>query len=178
MRKIVYAMGVWMLGAKLMNADAAGAQAEPAAPVTIVQHIGFNCRDLKKSEAFYTRHFGFKRARVFNRGRKDEFIMLRLGSTCLELFPMVTPNPEAKGQEQRPGFKHLAFLVPDIKQAVDRLHADGFKTGDVIDCSGIVPGMKVCFFGDPDGNTLELMQGYQDEEAVAATTTVSTPDKP
>jgi hypothetical protein len=27
----------------------------------------------------------------------------------------------------------------------------------------VVKGMKVCFFNDPEGNRLELMEGYQDQ---------------
>ena len=30
-------------------------------------------------------------------------------------------------------------------------------------CRLVVPGLSVCFFDDPDGNPLELMQGYQDQ---------------
>jgi glyoxylase I family protein len=128
-----------------------------------VQHIAFNCRDLKRAEAFYTKHFGFRRARVFNRGRPDEFIMLRLGSVCLELFGAPKAAPAAAGGEQPIGFKHLAFEVEDIDATVARLQADGFETGQIIDCSAALKGLRVCFFNDPDGNRTELMQGCQDE---------------
>ena len=47
-----------------------------------IQHIGFNCRDHRKQEAFYTKHFGFKQARVRAKGTPQELIMLRLGSCC------------------------------------------------------------------------------------------------
>lgn len=33
----------------------------------------------------------------------------------------------------------------------------------VIDCAKVVEGLRGCFFNDPDGNILELMQGYQDQ---------------
>jgi hypothetical protein len=26
-----------------------------------------------------------------------------------------------------------------------------------------VPGLKVCFFNDPDGNAIELMEGWEDD---------------
>ena len=131
--------------------------------MTAIQHIGFNCRDVKAQEAFYTKHFGFRRARVFSAGTPGEFVMLRLGQTCLELFP--TPS----GGRQRPrcdnelGFKHLAFEVPDLDATLARLHADGIATDAVIDCSNLAPGFRICFFKDPDGNSIELMQGYQDD---------------
>ena len=125
-----------------------------------VQHIAFNCTDITRQEAFYTRHFGFRRSRVFNPDTPNEFIMLRLGATCLELF---SASESAEAGEQNVGFKHLAFEVPDIEAAVEKLNADGIETDEIIDCSGIVPGLRVCFFNDPDGNRIELMQGYEDQ---------------
>jgi glyoxylase I family protein len=125
-----------------------------------VQHIAFNCTDLKRQEQFYTSHFGFRRSRVFNAGTPNEFVMLRLGATCLELF---TADEPATGCEQPVGFKHLAFEVPDIHVAIGKLHADGVETDPIIDCSSVVSGLRVCFFNDPDGNRIELMQGYQDQ---------------
>lgn len=55
--------------------------------MNVIQHIAFNCRDLKAQEQFYVKHFGFHRCRTFNAGTPGEFLMLRLGSACLELFP-------------------------------------------------------------------------------------------
>ena len=125
-----------------------------------VQHVAFNCTDIKRQEQFYAHHFGFRRSRVFNAGAPDEFIMLRLGSTCLELF---TARQRAVAGEQAVGFKHLAFEVPDLEAAVRALHADGIETDAIVDCSDTVPGMRVCFFNDPDGNRIELMEGYRDQ---------------
>ena len=115
---------------------------------------------MKRQEQFYTRHFGFRRSRVFNADTPDEFIMLRLGSTCLELF---SANQCASAGEQCVGFKHLAFEVPDLEIAVAHLQDDGIETDAIIDCSATVPGLRVCFFNDPEGNRIELMQGYEDE---------------
>jgi glyoxylase I family protein len=128
-----------------------------------VQHLAFSCRDLKTTESFYTRHLGFRRVRTFNRGTPGEFCMLRLGSTCVELF-QASPKDQGKTAADQPiGFKHLAFEVDDLDGVLAGLHAAGVQTDPIIDCSGIVPGFRICFFNDPDGNRLELMQGYQDE---------------
>jgi len=118
-----------------------------------MQHIAMNCIDRHRQEAFYTRHFGFRRARVFNPGTKDEFVMLRNGAMC-----------QATGGEQPVGFKHLAFEVADIEATIRALQADGVETGELIDCDAMVPGMRVCFFKDPDGNILEIMENWSDEE--------------
>ncbi len=127
-----------------------------------VQHISMNCRDKAAQEAFYTKHFGFKRARVFNAGTPGEFVMLRLGDCCVELFNADVPA-DARGGEQPVGFKHLAFEVEDIAASVAGIEADGIQTEGIIDCGETVPGLSVCFFLDPDGNRLELMQGWTDE---------------
>jgi glyoxylase I family protein len=126
-----------------------------------VHHIALNCRDRVTSEEFYTRHFGFRRARVLNAGQPDEFVMLRLGSTCMELFQ---GSRDASGHagEQTIGFKHLAFEVPDIESAIVRLRSDGVSPDPIIDCSKAVPGLRICFFKDPDENIVELMEGWTD----------------
>jgi glyoxylase I family protein len=129
----------------------------------IVQHIAFNCRDIKSQEAFYTKHFGFRRSRVFNAGTPHEFLMLRLGSTCLELFSAGPEAASAAAGEQPVGFKHIAFEVPDLDKAVAALKADGIQTDAIIDCSSLVQGLRVCFFNDREGNRTELMQGYVDQ---------------
>lgn len=132
-----------------------------------LQHVALNCRDRKKQEAFYAKRFGFRRARVFNAGAPDEFVMLRLGEACLELFSASTGastgGEPLTGGEQPVGFKHLAFGVDDLDKVVADLQADGIETGKIADCGHVVEGLRVCFFNDPEGNRLELMQGYQDE---------------
>ena len=61
----------------------------------------------------------------------------------------------------------MAFEVPEIATVVAGLQADGIETGDVIDCSSILAGMSVCFFQDPEGNVIELMEGFKDDPACA-----------
>ncbi len=70
-----------------------------------ITHIAFNCRNVAAQEAFYIKHFGFTRSRTFNPGTPGEFIMLKLGSTRIELFP-TDPAKTAteKGGEQAIGF--------------------------------------------------------------------------
>lgn len=128
-----------------------------------IHHIALNCRNLKAQEQFYTKHFGFRRCRVFNPNTPHEFLMLRLGSTCLELFSAPDAAKSLMAAEQAVGFKHLAFEVADLDEAITRLQADGIKTDKIIDCSAIMEGARCCFFHDPDGNRLEIMQGYKDE---------------
>ena len=126
------------------------------------QHVAFSCKDMRAQEAFLSKHFGFKRARTFNAGTDGEFVMVRLGAACLELF-QATDVGSASGGEQQIGFKHLAIEVDDLEKSIARLNEDGITTDAIIDCSNIHPGMRVCFFDDREGNRMELMQGYADE---------------
>ena len=135
--------------------------------MTTIQHVALNCRDITAQERFYTRHFGFRRSRVFNHGRQDEFVMIRLEGFCLELFTARAEGEPSAG-EQEVGFKHLAFEVADIDVKVADLHAAGIETGPVHDCSDVIPGLRVCFLKDPEGNVLELMSGYADQADVPA----------
>jgi glyoxylase I family protein len=120
-----------------------------------------NCRDIGASEAFFIKHFGFARVRTFNLD-DSEFIMLRNGSMCLELFSAA--DASATGGEQTVGFSHLAFEVDTLEPAIVALEADGYEIEPIIDCNELLPDMRVCFFNDADGNRMELMEGYRDEE--------------
>jgi glyoxylase I family protein len=132
--------------------------------MTAFNHIAFNCRDVHRQEQFYIRHFGFKRSRTFNAGRPDEFIMLKLGSMRLELFPTDSVKAAtAGGGEQTLGFKHLAFDVPSLEPVLEALKKEGIQPDRIIDCSQLVPGMRIVFFRDMEGNIIELMEGYADE---------------
>jgi glyoxylase I family protein len=133
-----------------------------------LQHIALNCRDRKAQEWFYSAHFGFTRARVFEAGRPDEFVMLKLGDLRLELFQCRDVPPDARGGEQPVGFKHLCFELPDVAAKADELRAVGLRPGPVIDCSHQVPGLKICFFEDPEGNRVELLEGWKDDPAPPA----------
>jgi glyoxylase I family protein len=126
-------------------------------------HIALYCRDIAAQEKFYTKHFGLKRSRTLHKGEPGEFFLMKLGSMRLELFP----NPKAaaadKGGEQAVGFRHIAFEVPKLESARDALLADGVDCDEIKDVSHVIPGCRICFFRDPEGNIIELMEGYQDE---------------
>jgi len=130
-----------------------------------IHHIAFRCRDIAAQEAFYTKHFGFRRCRTFRRGEPGEFFMLKLGPVRLELFPSENPPPESeKGGEQTVGFRHLAFAVPKLETILDALRADGIEPDPIVELGHMSPGFRIAFFRDPEGNIMELMENYQDEE--------------
>jgi glyoxylase I family protein len=131
-----------------------------------LQHLALNCIDPKKQEAFYTKHLGFRRVRVFNAGQPNEFAMLRLGGACLEFFKSPVPDPRPAQGESPVGFKHLAIEVEDIEAKIAELNAAGIQTEKLIDCNAAAPGLRVCFFRDPEGNRLEIMENWTDDETL------------
>jgi glyoxylase I family protein len=127
-------------------------------------HIAFNCRDIHAQEKFYTKHFGFKRCRTFHRGKPDEFFLLKLGSMRLEFFTGPDVKTDSHGGEQKPlGYRHLAFEVPKLEPALESLRADGVEPDPIHEVPHLAPGARIVFFRDPEGNIVELMEGYVDE---------------
>jgi glyoxylase I family protein len=128
-------------------------------------HIAINCLDLAAQETFYTRHFGFKRSRTLKKGEPGEFFLMKLGSMRLEFFSSDREKAVGmQGDEQPVGFKHLAFDVPKIETILESIAAEGIEPFYQRDCSDLLPGLRIAFFRDPEGNIIELMEGYKDEE--------------
>ena len=128
-----------------------------------INHLALNCRNFAAQESFYSKRFGFKRSRTFNAGKPNEFIMLKLGPVRLELFPTDSAKTvNQKGGEQAIGFKHLAFEVAKLEPAIEALRGDGIEPDPIIDFGETIPGCRLVFFRDPEGNIIELMEGYSD----------------
>jgi len=60
--------------------------------------------------------------------------------------------------------RHLANDVPKLEPAIAALRADGIEPDPIIDLGDVIPGFRIVFFRDREGNILELMEGYRDEE--------------
>jgi len=135
-------------------------------PAMDVHHIGLVCRDPEVTERFYTRHFGFRRARVVPLGGGDQIVFLRSGTFYLELFraTMTSPAPEANGAgPEYPGWRHLAFKVADIEAVLAELGPDVKITGGPMGFDDFIPGWRAVWIADPDGNIVEVAQGYVDQ---------------
>lgn len=73
----------------------------PADRPMVWSHVGLNCVDQKTTEDFYTRYFGFSRARVVDLG-ESRIVFLRKGDAYLELFAAGTePAGTAPGETGR-----------------------------------------------------------------------------
>jgi glyoxylase I family protein len=132
---------------------------------TWFSHVAYSCEDPIAVEQFYTRHLGFRRARVYAPG-PGQVVVIRKGGLAIELFPAKgeRTEPLAGGAgPETPGFRHLAFEVNDLEATLSELGADARITLGPLDMGQFIPGMRVAWIADPEGNIVELNQGYCDE---------------
>ncbi len=135
-------------------------------------HVGLVCRDPAATERFYTRHFGFRRARVVPLGGGDQIVFLKSGPLYLELFraTQTNPAPAATGAgPEYPGWRHLAFKVDDVDRKLSDIGDDARVTAGPMGFDAFIPGWRTAWIADPDGNIIEISQGYVDEENPPAT---------
>lgn len=128
-------------------------------------HMGLSCKNPILIEKFYVKYFGFRRARVYDPG-PNQVVMIKLGQFYLELFPATenSPVPEASEAGQNyPGWKHLAFKVDSIEHKLQELGELASLTLGPLEMDSFIKGMKVCWIKDPEGNIVELSEGYSDE---------------
>src|SRR4051794_19212257 len=95
-------------------------------PETPFSHIGLSCKNPIAAEKFYTKHFGFRRARVYLPG-PGQVVVIRSGVLELELFPSTEerPSPAIGGAGQDyPGVRHIAFLVDDLDAKLKQIGDD------------------------------------------------------
>jgi glyoxylase I family protein len=130
-----------------------------------MHHIGLNCADPIAIERWYSKHFGFERKRVYLPG-PDQVVVIGNGGVALELFPVeaeASPDLDVRDGPTDPGVRHLAFLVDDLDAKLAEMGADAKLTLGPLDMSGFIEGMRVAWISDPEGNVVELNQGYEDE---------------
>jgi glyoxylase I family protein len=129
-------------------------------------HIGLNCHDQKTTENFYTRHFGFTRARTVKIDDTTEVIFLRNGNAYLELFPTPTQTPTTNTNDgpQNPGtIRHLAFQTDNIDTILNNLGPEADITLGPLEFNEYICGWRTAWIRDPDGTIIEISQGYTDE---------------
>ena len=123
------------------------AQATTTAPSPTFDHVARTCRDPLAVERFYTRYFGFRRARVAPIGGGRQIVFIRNGGMYLELFTADEPSPTPAGQgdgPQHPGVRHIAFKVDDLDATLSRMGYEVRRriTRGPLDFSAFIPGWR------------------------------------
>lgn len=82
-------------------------------------------------------------------------------SHCLELIEYTrAQGRHVKPQPNDVGATHIAFVVSDIEEVVERVVASKveLRNPPVQVTEGVNRGSRACYLHDPDGHTVELMQ--------------------
>ncbi|MDP9313441.1 MAG: VOC family protein [Chloroflexota bacterium] len=128
-------------------------------------HMAMASKDPLVTEQFYTRHFGFKRTRVIPLG-DEQIVFIKLGDVYIELFQAKgeAPGPVA-GQDgpAYPGWRHIAFQVDDVDAKLAAMDDDAHVTLGPLSFDSFIPGWRTVWVADPDGNIVEISQGYADQ---------------
>ena len=129
-------------------------------------HVALTCQDLIKTERFYTDYFGFQRARVIPVG-DTQIVFIKAGNIYLELFkaeePAPTLAPSADGVHYA-GLRHIAFKVDNVDAVLAEMGSAAKITLGPLDFNDFIPGWRTVWLADPDGNIVEVSQGFVDQE--------------
>ena len=112
-------------------------------------HVAIFTQNFAAMERFYTETLGFK---VTKRWDPRTIIFIDIGSTTIELIGRDTAP--AAGSTPGP-INHLAMHVDDVDAAHAELIALGVK---IKSAPANFEDVRICFFFDPDGNSLELVE--------------------
>jgi catechol 2,3-dioxygenase-like lactoylglutathione lyase family enzyme len=123
-----------------------------------LNHIGVRVRDLRRSADWYA-HLGF---RLIWQSEHHKVACLRNDEIGVELNLIFNSDDSNDGKNvlmdvgpKYPGFNHLSFRVPSIRQAIDSLEAAGIQIREGPVSLG---GEIAVFVRDPDLNVVELAE--------------------
>jgi catechol 2,3-dioxygenase-like lactoylglutathione lyase family enzyme len=146
-----------------------------------VLHFSFTVSDLERSIEWYTNVLGLEL--VHRQRQENAYTQILVGipgavleiaqfavpgvpparsTHMLELVEYITPRGRELGdiEANTIGSAHLALLVTDLPARYERMLALGvrFRNPPVEITEGANAGGMACYFRDPDGITLELLQ--------------------
>jgi glyoxylase I family protein len=133
----------------------------------IFHHVSLNCQDPIDIERFYTKHFGFKRARVIQLPDR-QIVFLKAGNVYLELFPAqgerpASPNTSGEGLLY-PGVRSISFMVDSVDAQLAQMGDAARITFGPLDFGDFIPGWRSVWLADPEGNVVQVTQGFVDQE--------------
>lgn len=130
-------------------------------------HFGVSCRDPKKFEEFYIKYFGFRRVKEILIEKNKKIVFLKDGNNfCFEIFPAdeKPPVPMAEADGPRyPGWRHVAFMVDDVDAKLADMGENAVITHGPVALDNFTKGWKAVWIKDPEGNIIEICQGYKDK---------------
>lgn len=135
----------------------------------VFSHVALTSENPFELEAWYIENFGFKRARLVPLGDDNQIIFIKNKENLyLEIFKTEEKSPlEAPDKDgyQFRGFRHIAFQVDDIEEAMSKIKDPNVSLGP-LEFEDFIPGWKTVWIKDPDGNIVEISQGFTDDESL------------
>ncbi|MFF0341169.1 VOC family protein [Kribbella sp. NPDC004875] len=145
-----------------------------------IKNVVVNCTDVQRSVEFYTRSLELQ---VIGTATAERAVLDAVTAT-VELRAVGNGRDRStwSPDDLQRGFRHLGFKVDRLDERAGVLKAAGveFKL-DPLDAEGKV---RICFFYDPDGTLLEMIQGdlqyaeILDADAVARERALGVPERP
>ena len=139
-------------------------------------HSGLVVKDMEKMVEFYRDALGFSVLREVHSKAPPEgdhtgipgaertlvFLGMPDGGHEIELVEYIDPpSPEGHLDKHQLGASHICFYVSDIQSVYEKLSAEGvhFVTPPIIRDNADGSRGGICYFQDPEGNYLELIEG-------------------
>lgn len=135
----------------------------------VFSQVALTCSDPLATEEFYTKHFGFKRARIANLPNGDRIVFIKMADSAFyfELFQaqetLPLPLPTNDGY-QFPSVRHLAFKVDDVDEKLAQMGVEAKITLGPLNFDDYIPGWRTVWIADPDGRIVEISQGFVDQD--------------
>jgi glyoxylase I family protein len=136
-------------------------------------HVALNCHDIATTARFYRKHFGFRTARVVDLGESKQIVFLKSGEMYLELFQAEAISPVAAAMNDGPtwpGVRHIAFQVTNVDAKLAAMGDEAKLSFGPFDFDAFIPGWRTAWIADPDGNIVEISQGFKDDAKLLAAT--------
>jgi glyoxylase I family protein len=135
----------------------------------IFSQVALTCKDPTATEKYYTKHFGFKRARVAKLPDGDQIVFIKMGDSAFyfELFqareklPVASPTNDGP---QYPSVRHLAFKVDNVDTKLAEMGDDAKITLGPLNFDNYITGWRTVWIADPDGRIVEISQGFVDQD--------------
>ncbi len=131
-------------------------------------HLSLNCNDMLAIERFYSKHFGFQRARVIDLPDGRQIVFLRGGGVYLELFPAQGGRPASQDTNSEgllyPGVRNYSFQVDSVDTQLAAMGDEARITFGPLNFDAFIPGWRSVWLADPEGNIFQITQGFTDQD--------------
>ncbi|MCU7905952.1 MAG: VOC family protein [Candidatus Thiodiazotropha sp. (ex Epidulcina cf. delphinae)] len=133
----------------------------------IMSHVALACKDQVATEAFYTNYLGFRRVRVFPVDEDEQIVFIKMQDCAfyLELFRAKEDSPLPAPTNDGPWYptiRHLAFKVDSVDAKLAEMGNAVQVMQGPMDFDDFIPGWRTVWVSDPDGNIVEISEGFMD----------------